>query len=603
MQRILERLSAQQQTFAGSPFLRFLRDTRLPSRARLGFLPCIAPLVLGLPQVERTLQGDDTSRPAEASGHGLSWNLYLKDLQALELSSATDLTGMVQLLWGSDGNLTRRALYGLIELSTGASPMQGQVLRMALRTVGHGLLEALEPASRAFETDTGKRLSSPGLLRAQLEQSAWNASAVELDLPPEQEQAALSTLDEVFSLLAGLGDSLLAYAQNQHEVRRAMFSGEATAHLTFQEFGTAQLQSLCTAVGYSAEHTQTVKRFFTFMCGTWGTRRIGTTPPWKSDITDDHTPFELSLAIEAGQPEVRFLMESQRRQGPTTLRSTWEDGLALNTRLSQEFGVDLTRFERVKDLFEPVNPGARFALWHAFFLKNGRPDIKLYLNPSARGSEHAHEVVRQALERLGFAGAWRCLSERVLRGGQSRIIYFSLDLSAHRAARVKLYLAHPDATADELEAVMSLAKEYVPGEAWVFCQALKGHTGSFGKARSALTCLAFTSDDDERPYSVTLHVPVRCFARSDEQAMERIRFLQEPAAHAVLRKAVRALAHRPLSAGTGLVQWASMRRQDGQVRTTFYLATEAYGAAAFQHQAETSPHLRKSRSAETPLSA
>ncbi len=582
MQRVLEYLRGQQRTFGGSSFIRFLQDTRYSPQDRLSFLPCIAPFVLGFADLQRALQGGEANPAPEASHESAHWALYLQDLQVLGLSTATDFTGMLQLLWGTDGSLTRRTLYDLIDLATGVGPAKSQLLMMALHAMGSVTLGTLEQVARAYEARTGKKLASVPFLRAQFEQSPWAHGAVELDLLPEQEQEVLKSIDEAFSILGDLADQLLAYAQRRLEVKRAQSAWEPPSFLTFQEFGTARIQSLCEAVGYSAQDTETVKRFFTFMSHPWGARRIGTTPPWKSDITDDHTPFELSLAIEGGRPEVRFLMEAQSPQpGPTTLSSTWESGLALNERLSREFGVRLERFERVKELFEPVAPNARFALWHAFFLKEGRPDIKVYVNPAARGPEHTQALIREALERMGFSGAWRCISERVMRGDeQDQLIYFSLDLSAHRAARVKLYISHQNTTAEELESVMSLGQEYIPGEAWVFCQALKGPNGRFGTARSVLTCLAFTSDDDERPISATLHVPVRCYTRNDKESMERIRLLQEPRTHAVLEQAVRALAHRPLDAGTGLIQWASMRRQGGKVRTTFYLATEAYGTPA-----------------------
>jgi DMATS type aromatic prenyltransferase len=487
------------------------------------------------------------------------------------------LSGMLELLWGSQGSLTRRTLYELIDLASNTSPARRQVLTLALHTAGRMSLAALEHVARVFEAYTGKSLASIRSMRAQMDQSPWASESVELDLPPELEQDALESVDEVFNLLNDLAEHLLAYALRQVESRRARLSWEPPSCLTFQEFGTARLQSLCEAVGYAAEETDTVRRFFTFMSSPWGARRIGTTPLWTSDITDDHTPFEFSLAIENGKPEVRFLMEAQSAQGSTTLRSTWEDGLALTQRLSAEFGVPLERFNLVKDLFEPVDPRARFALWHAFFLKDGRPDLKVYLNPAARGTDCINEVVQEALERLGFHGAWRCLSQAMRPGGKDQVLYFSLDLSAHRAARVKIYLAHRDITAEELEFVMSLAKEHVPGEAWIFCQALKGHTGRFESSRPVLTCLSFTSDDDERPSSVTLHVPVRCYVRNDGQTMERIRYLMEPQDNALLARAVSALAHRRLEAGAGLIQWASMRRQGGKIRTTIYLATEAYG--------------------------
>ncbi len=85
--------------------------------------------------------------------------------------------------------------------------------------------------------------------------------------------------------------------------------------------------------------------------------------------------------------------------------------------------------------------------------------------------------------------------------------------------------------------------------------------------------------------------------------MERIRFLQEPRAQMVLKQAVYALAHRPLAAGTGLIQWASMRRQDGRVRTTFYLATEAYGALASQRVAPARSQATAAHASERRLNA
>jgi DMATS type aromatic prenyltransferase len=517
------------------------------------------------------------------------WALYLSDLQLLGLSSTSDLNDMLRLLWGAEGSFTRRTLFELIDLAANASPTQTQVLMMALHAAGSMSLGAIEYVGRTFEARTGKELVGLRFLRAQLDSAAQWAHAVR-ELPPEAEKDALAAIDDVFACLTALSSHLLAHALRQLEVKRALIAWEPPSTLTFEEFGLARLQALCEAVGYEASDTETAKRFFSFMSSPWGSRRIGRAPPWKSDITDDHTPFELSLALEDGRPEVRFLMEAQNAHGPTTLRSTWEDGLALTERLGQEFGVRLERFNLVKDLFEPVDPRARFALWHAFFLKDGRADIKVYFNPAAQGPERANAVVQEALERLGLHGAWRCLSEQAMRSeGQDQIIYFSLDLSAHRAARVKIYLAHRDVSAEELEFVMSLAKEYVPGEAWVFCQALKGHTGRIETSRPLLTCLSFTSDD-ARPSSVTLHVPVRCHVANDGQTMERIRFLLDPQGHTLLERSVRALAHRRLDAGVGLIQWASMRRQGGKIRTTVYLATEAYGPSA-QAAVEPQPPL------------
>lgn len=344
-------------------------------------------------------------------------------------------------------------------------------------------------------------------------------------------------------------------------------------------FGSDRLDALCHAVGFGTRDTRTVRRTFELMCSPWGEQPLGRAPEWRSDITDDHTPFELSLAMEGGQPEVRFLLEAQGQ--PTTLRSSWEAGLALNERLHRELGVSLERFEEVKELFAPRDARARFGLWHAVCVApGGAPALKVYLNPFARGPEGAEELVRESLERLGCAGAWRFLSTVAMRRGHRDVpVYFSLDLSAHRAARIKVYLAHREATAEDIEYVMSLAREYVPGESRDFCQGLQEDTGPFRGSRPTLTCLSFTSDDASRPSSVTLHFPIRCYAMSDADALRRIRPLLDVETRALLERAVGALARRPLKDGVGLIQWVSMRRQGGGRRATFYLSTEAYSGA------------------------
>lgn len=362
-------------------------------------------------------------------------------------------------------------------------------------------------------------------------------------------------------------------------------NGQATAARTripwqsLQSFGSERLAALCQAVGFDGQDTQTAQRTFEYMCGPWGKQDIEKIPAWRSDLTDDHTPFEFSLALEEGQPEVRFLLEAQGE--PTTLRSSWEAALGLNERLHRELGVPLERFEQVRELFEPVDERARFGLWHAVCVApGGAPTFKVYLNPFARGPEGAEELVRRAFERLGFSEAWHFLSTVAMRRGSlDQPIYLSLDLSAQRAARIKVYLAHWKASAEDIETVLSLAPEYVPGEARGFCQTLQQGVGRFHGVRSTLTCLSFTSDEPRKPSSITLHFPIRCYAANDADALRRIRPLLDAESRALLERSVKALARRPLEDGVGLIQWVSMRRQGGGRRATFYLATEAYGGA------------------------
>jgi len=598
MSRVLKQLKAKQQSFAVSPFVTFLQDSYFTPRMRLGFLPCLAPFVMGFADFARALDGGEgVDAPRANPASNRHWELYVKDLQTLEFEVAQDFAGALRLLWGEEASGARWVLVELVDLVTRVSPLQRQVVRLALQAVGSVVERAVEQIARDLEACTGKQLASLEGLRAPAMADAWGIGSVELDMPPEAEFEAQQAVEEVFDLFTRLGDQLLEHVQRKLEAENEPLGWEQTSSLTFHEFGSSRLRALCEAVGYEREEVETVQRFFTVMSGRWGSQRFGSGPRWLSDITDDHTPYEFSMALEGSKPEVRFLIEAQNE--PTTLKSSWEDGLALNERLHQEFGVPLERFNRVKDLFEPRNAEARFSLWHAFGLKaGGVPGVKAYLNPMARGDAHAHELVQEALARLGFANAWRFISEVAMRRGRKdQLIYFSLDLSAHRAARIKIYIAHQDATADDVEAIMSQTKEYVPGEACAYYRKMLGCDGGFPVPRSTQTCLAFTSDDDVSPYHVTLYVPVRCYAKHDQEGLERIRSVLEPSRYAVLERAVTALARRPLDAGVGLIQWASMRREAGKMRMTFYLASEGYSTSAPHRVTPEAPRFLPTESA------
>lgn len=53
-----------------------------------------------------------------------------------------------------------------------------------------------------------------------------------------------------------------------------------------------------------------------------------------------------------------------------------------------------------------------------------------------------------------------------------------------------------------------------PGDISSFCQAITGSNGLW-PSRPLLTCLAFRENSD-LPYTITLHVPIRCYAPNDQ---------------------------------------------------------------------------------------
>jgi DMATS type aromatic prenyltransferase len=309
---------------------------------------------------------------------------------------------------------------------------------------------------------------------------------------------------------------------------------------------------------------------FEKLAAPWGQRAIGLPPPWASDITDDHSPYELSLAVDGHASELRFLLEVQGQR--PSLASNWAASLAMNEWLAAEYGVCLERLEAIAELFAPTQARGRFAMWHAVCLRPGEPpDFKVYLNPQARGPAEARQVVETAMERLGLGESRAHLPPT---GPDDTFCYFSLDLSARPGARVKVYTAHAHAGIERIEAAIASAQGHEPGRVRDFCRAVGASEGPFN-ARPVLTCLAFVQGH-VAPRTGTVHFPIRSYAANDRAAAQRILQYMPPESASIYSGALEAFTSRRLEDGTGMQTYVSLRVEPGHRRLTVYLSPEVY---------------------------
>jgi DMATS type aromatic prenyltransferase len=344
------------------------------------------------------------------------------------------------------------------------------------------------------------------------------------------------------------------------------------ANKTYLELAGQGLASICDSFSVGGTERQRLMSMLWLMGSPWGDRRIGERPRILSDITDDHTPFEFSLAFHEGRPELRMLMEAL--PSDPLVQSRWEAGLDLNQRLARQFGCSLDRFHAIEDLFRPTDEWAKFAIWHAVNVGD-KPTFKIYLNPNAHGPEQSTALVRAALQRLGMPHVFDGLPEA--RPRRDRLSYLSLDLSDDDDARVKLYFCHHDATIADVEGFMELSRYHVSGEAAEFCRTASGGATRY-EGLPIQTCYAFVGDDP-CPDTVTLHFPVRSYADDDRVAMERISTLLPAAVRAPYQRMVGAFVGHDLEASQGAQTYVSYRNHRGQQRTTVYLSPNAYRAA------------------------
>lgn len=374
-------------------------------------------------------------------------------------------------------------------------------------------------------------------------------------------------------------------------VRPARRSTRVRAHLaerSLLDYGHEGLAALLDVDGVEADESPLFQAFES-MTAPWSTQLLGERPRFPSDASNDHTPYEYSVAFGAGAPEIRFMVEAHGEG--FDLPSRQRAGQALTRRLAREYGVQLDRFERVEALFFPAQPEGVFAAWHAVCGRPGAPlEFKLYLNLQCQGRAAAPRLLEEAMTRLGMSRAFHA----AYGAGAGRLrpsdelVYFSLDLSARKEARVKVYCRHRAVSAAQLEVIAARARNHRPGDATLLCRTMTGKSGPFLE-KPVITCFSFV-EGDVGPSAVTLHFPVSAYASDDLVASERIGAFLSASGLSTFAydEAVRRFTTRPLDAGSGLQSYCSFRREKGEPRVTVYFGPEAYRVAPPRREKESS---------------
>jgi tryptophanase len=379
---------------------------------------------------------------------------------------------------------------------------------------------------------------------------------------------------------------------------------DTTISATHTDEASRQLALLGEAVGSSSAENDQLIEAFKLAAGEYGDAPVvkkRSDLKWLSDVSNDHAFLEYSVQIdqETGEAVLRFLIEAQPQEEPCAgclrpmshdkphdlmLMDLGKSAMALTTVLAEKHpsAVSLDRMKAIEDLFVPEVPEGKFAAFHSCVSTKHGPEWKIYLNPSAKGSQNAVANTRETFERLGLAESWK-LVESTLDENDA-IAYFSLDLAPDlEHSRVKLYIAHRNVTAakvaDKHTKICPGADSYTIQQ---FCALMAG--GSIGpyKSKSMISCFAFTSEMPLKPAG-TVHFPSSEYAENDAIVQERMEKYIEvadisDAYRERYRKCVRAVQRRPLDQGRGIHAWISLKQSvKGKKSTTFYLSAELYG--------------------------
>jgi tryptophanase len=227
---------------------------------------------------------------------------------------------------------------------------------------------------------------------------------------------------------------------------------------TYIEEITRQLEHLSAAIGQDTAIKGELIQALKLVAGEWGQVLVPKEADmsgrsWLSSLSNDCSPVEYSVAIaqSTGETELRFSVEAQPAEN--SLARLREKALRLNEDINTQYGatVSFDRFNRICDLFMPMQPdaGTKLMAWHSCAVSKTGPQWKIYLNPRALGEDASLSVVSAAFKRLDMPDSWS-LVEGIMSSNDS-VIYISLDLSSDLAeARVKVYITHTSASAAEV---------------------------------------------------------------------------------------------------------------------------------------------------------
>lgn len=343
-----------------------------------------------------------------------------------------------------------------------------------------------------------------------------------------------------------------------------------------------QVARLCDVVGYSPRAA--VELLADFL-GAAGSRSLSDPPVWPSFVADDHTPLEWSVALQHTEPPtLRILGESPA--GAPTLGAHLSAAHRFLGVMASRFALALDRFDQIADLFAAARPDGAFGLWHSMVLRAGRaPEFKIYFNSEMKGISQAPGLVGDAMGRLGLSEAYDAAIRAAVRPGElgvrDRPTFFALDLHDTPQARTKVYLSQHDATAGDAVRAASAVDGLDPEVVGEFCAVAANGAGPFDGKRPLVSSYTFLEQAD-RPVGYSLYVPIRDYVRDDAEAYDRVltlvaRYGYDPD---VIRRAVAAVADRPLESGRGLIAHVSLRLGAPRPGVTVYLSSEAYGTGA-----------------------
>ncbi|WP_410604701.1 tryptophan dimethylallyltransferase family protein [Amycolatopsis sp. lyj-90] len=290
---------------------------------------------------------------------------------------------------------------------------------------------------------------------------------------------------------------------------------------TYRDIATTHLQlasrTISATGGFAGRQIDLVGS----LLGAWADQPVEQFDRHHSFAGNDGSPVEFSCAMTRSGAEVRLLFEPLDAGRPP--RPSPEAGHRFVELLNKILAIDVSRFRVVADLFAGVpSAGSCSMLCSAALRTGGTPLFKVYMNPAV-GEPRPHQVVGEAMSRLGLSEQWALVAEHLRDGLGSReqeVALFALDLGDSAESRVKIYFRHGGRAPEQVERVAGLSGDHQPD---LFTKILDRvyDVPVERLVKAPMTCLSFQGDR-RVPVSATLYCPLDPNISDDAEASTRV---------------------------------------------------------------------------------
>lgn len=376
--------------------------------------------------------------------------------------------------------------------------------------------------------------------------------------------------------------------------------------------------------GYTANQQYEALLFYQLVIVPYlGPRPASHVPPWKSFMTDDHTPIEYSWKWPAlpgdGLPEIRYAIEAMGPgTGTSADRLNQAPALALLDRVTHVVpGVDLALFHHFRNaLFSTeersVGTDAKgtdaSTLLVAFDIGRKKVNVKAYFIPVGQPtpSSAANQILAAAKSApCANLSAIKAMETFLDSESSSTLQPFmiAIDCVEPSTSRIKVYVRSPQTSFDFTRHVLTLGGLHaIPEDTMVDIHDLwtltLGIDASYPQDKDlsnpsshATAGMCFNLDVGPKGAlpRVKAYIPVRHYSSNDNQVTGGLRTLLERKRCAGYASAYQATMHalevEPGKAlqETGIQTYISCAIEQGKLNMTSYLSPQIYHPARYQN--------------------